>query len=90
MSLVGPELGALARSRCLDSGSALMGFRQITVITLVVEIQDGFAASQTAFGFIHRCGPLYCSVAQERKTCWEDFTFPQIRAHVTGKQCCLT
>lgn len=57
MSLVGPELGALARSRCLDSGSALMGFRQITVITLVVEIQDGFAASQTAFGFIHRCGP---------------------------------
>lgn len=89
MSLVGPELGALARSRCLDSGSALMGFRQITVITLVVEIQDGFAASQTAFGFIHRCGLLDCSVAQEHKTCWEDFTFPQIRAHVTGKKSCL-
>lgn len=89
MSLVGPELGALARSRCLDSGSALMGFGQITVITLVVEIQDGFA-SQTAFGFIHRCGPLDCSVAQEGKTCWEDFTFPQIRAHVTGQKCCLT
>lgn len=53
MSFMSSELGALARSRCLDSGSALMGFGQITVITLVVEIQDGFAGSQTAFGFIH-------------------------------------
>lgn len=53
MSFLSSELGAAARSRCLDSGSALMGFRQITVITLVVEIQDGFAAARTAFGFIH-------------------------------------
>lgn len=53
MSFVSSELGALARSRCLDSGSALMGLGQITAITLVVEIQDGFAAGRTAFGFIH-------------------------------------
>lgn len=53
MSFLSPELGALARSRCLDSGSALMGFSQITVITLVVETQGGSAGRQTAFGFIH-------------------------------------
>lgn len=42
------EFGALQRSCCLDSGSAIMGFSQITVITLVVVILGSFLGSQKA------------------------------------------
>lgn len=42
------EFRALKRSHCLDSGSAIMGFRQITVITLVVGIECNFLDRQQA------------------------------------------
>lgn len=42
MSFMSTEFGAVQRSRCLDSGRAIMGFGQITVITLVVVIPGGF------------------------------------------------
>lgn len=42
------EFRALQRSHCLDYGSAIMGFRQITVITLVVVIQCNFLDCQQA------------------------------------------
>lgn len=42
------EFRALQRSHCLDSGRAIMGFSQITVITLVVVIRGSFLGSQKA------------------------------------------
>lgn len=51
MLFTSEEFAALQRSRCLDSGSAIMGFGQITVITLVVVIQGSFVGRQKAFGF---------------------------------------
>lgn len=48
MSFMSREFGALQRSCCLDSGSAIMGFSQITVITLVAVIQGGFLGRQKA------------------------------------------
>jgi len=48
ISCMGRELRALQRSRCLDSGSALMGLSQITVITLAVVIRGSSLGGQKA------------------------------------------
>lgn len=50
-----------------------MGFRQITVITLVVVVQGSFVGRQRAFGFIHWCARLNSSMALNHKTCRADF-----------------
>lgn len=44
-----------------------MGFRQITVITLVVVVLGSFVGRQRAFGFIHWCARLNPSMAPNHK-----------------------
>ena len=72
MSFVSGEFRALQRSHCLDSGSAIMGFSQITVITLVVVIRGSFLGRQKAsVSFILMCQVEF-SMAQTHNRYRED------------------